>query len=270
MIVDSNTLAQMTVWIYAGIVAMVIAMIMGIAWAITKFRTPKEASSATRAAHKRLPLILLAGLDHFADLFPLREYIPEGVLETFPFGKKPNKRVYRYALPQQAPVNNIQVDQSKDEETTIRVIKALNDMNTDKVFLRGAKVPLLVGVKNRAIAASLPFLGALNWIKDLEQIAASSKVIQLMSKSKDPKIRDLGQLLDRMSTGVSTVDFHAIYRYVDVNWDQTIQDAISERDKTDGRREGKEEKDKQTKTVMLLIMGAIAFAIILVVVAKVL
>lgn len=190
-------------------------------------------------------------------------------MQSGPFGKGVKKRWYRFALPQQVNVGDVQVQDGKDEVLTVKVIKALNDLNTEKVFLRGVNAPILVGVKNRAIAASLPFLGALNWIKDLEQIASSTETIEAMQKSKSAKVRDLGDLLGRMSTGVSPIDFHAVYKYVDVNWDHTIQDSISERDKTDGRLEGREDKDKQTKTVLLLILGIVAFFVIAIIAIKV-
>jgi hypothetical protein len=217
-----------------------------------------------KSAHlKKIPLILLAGLDHFADLMPLKEFIPE-VLETIPqnkmLGKKP-KRTNRFALAQKIDVDDIDVAPDKDAEFTRKTIQALNDLATQKTFIRGVHVPILAGVKNRAIAASFPFLGALNLIRDLESILKNRKMVEAMAKSKDPSIRDLGEVLNRLATGVSMIDFHAVYTHIDANWDLTIQEGISERDKTDGRLERAEDKEKGTKTVLLLIFGVVGLII---------
>jgi hypothetical protein len=266
VVVDSSFIDGLLWAIIGMIIALVVVVIF---WAITKYRTPKPSNNLTKAAHRHLPLILLMGLDHFADLYPLKDFIPE-VLESFRFGKGAKRRVFRFVLPQKVDLEDIQVQEGKDEELTRKTIRALNDLNTEKVYIRGVNSPIFVGVKNRAVAASMPFLGALNWVKDLEQISASQETIDAMKKSQNPKVRDLGSLLARMATGVSMVDFHAIYKYVDVNWDQTIQDAISERDKTDGRLEGKEDKEKGTKTVLLLAAFVVILLIIAIIAVKVL
>jgi hypothetical protein len=109
----------------------------------------------------------------------------------------------------------------------------------------------LAGVKNRSIAASFPFLSALNWTKDIEELIKKPAVIEALKTCKDIDLRNLGEVLQRMSTGVSLVDFHAVYKYVDINWDHTINDSISERDKTDGRLERGEDKEKGTKNMLL-------------------
>ena len=262
-------LNSLIIWVIIGVIGLVMFMILMIYVVQDKLRTPKPSKNITKAHRKHIPLILLSGLDYIADLYPLRDFIPE-VLESFPFGKGAKKRTYRYVLPQEASLDDIRVAEGKSAEFTAKVIKSLNDLNTSQVHLRGTNSPVFVGVKNRAIAASMPFLGALNWVKDLEMIAAQTDTIEAMKKSKLSQVRDLGGLLSRMATGVSSCDFSAVYKYVDVNWDHTIQDSISERDKTDGRLEGKEDKDKQTKTVLLLILGIAAFLAIGIIAAKVL
>jgi hypothetical protein len=73
-----------------------------------------------------------------------------------------------------------------------------------------------------------------------------------------------------MSLGVSGVDFHAVYKNIDVNYDPTVSESISERDKTDGRLERAEDKDKPTKTVLYLILGIAALFVVGVVAAKLL
>ena len=56
----------------------------------------------------------------------------------------------------------------------------------------------------------------------------------------------------------------------DINWDHTINDSISERDKTDGRLERGEDKEKSTKTILVLVLGITGVIIAGAIVIKVL
>jgi hypothetical protein len=235
------------------------------------FRTTKEAKTTNDASHKGLPLMIIAGLDHFADFMKLREYIPEGVLEiTPPIGKGPNSSRYRYILPQKRPVANLDVNEAKNEAKTRQVLDTLNSFNNEKVFLRGAKVPLICAVKNRALAVGFKFLGAMSFIEKMEHLDSDALRAQVKALKATNTFKELGQIIDDFQTGISGIDFSAVYRHIDSSWDQTVSDSISERDQTVGRREGNQDKSKDQKTILLFIMGALGMGIILVVAAKVL
>jgi hypothetical protein len=271
-LVDKSQLDSMTMYIYIGIAGIIAFFILFIYVIQDRYRTPKQSNNMTTAHRKRVPLILLAGLDHFADLVPLKEFIPQ-VLESNPFGKGKLKRTRRFTLPQQVNVEemSIQVAPDKNELLTKRYIQSLNDLNTMKITLRGVNSPVFVGTKNRTIAASFPFLSALNWSRDIEQLVKSPEVIEALKVAKDERLRNIGGILERVSLGISGVDFHAVYKNIDINYDPTITDSsISERDKTDGRMERTEDKDKPTKTVLYLIIGILGLGVLLTVMAKVL
>ena len=166
---------------------------------IDKYRTPKQSNNMTKAHRRHIPLILLAGLDHFADLYPLNDFIPE-VLQSFPFGKGAKKRTYRFVLPQKKNVmdDTLPVEQGKNEYLTKRYIQTLNDLNTQSITLRGVNSPIFAGVKNRSLAASFGFLGALSWTKDIESLVKKPAVIEALCSSTNMDIRQIGETLKRM------------------------------------------------------------------------
>ena len=270
-LVSQSQLDSMTMWIYIGIAGIVALMVVLIYVVQDKYRTPKQSKNMTAAHRKHVPMILLAGLDHFADFIPVKEFIPQ-VFETNPFGKGAKKRTYRFALPQKSNVAeaDIQVVPGKSEHATKQWIQGLNDLNSLRITLRGVDAPLFVGTKNRTIAASIPFLSGLTLTKDIESLVKDKAVIQAFVDAKDERVRNIGAILSRLSTGVSGVDFHAVYKNMNINYDPTTDESLKERYMTDGRMERAEDKDKPTKTVLYLILGIMALGILVIVAAKVL
>jgi hypothetical protein len=267
-IVDKSQLDMMTMYIYIGIAGIIAFFILLIYVIQDKYRTPKQASNMTMAHRKHIPMILLAGLDHFADFLPIKEFIPQ-VLETNTFGKGAKKRSYRFGLPQKVNVaeHDIPVVSGKSEHATKQWIQGLNDLNNLRLTLRGVDAPLFVGTKNRTIAASIPFLSGLTLTKDVESLTKDGALIQALKDAKDERLRNVGDILGRLATGVSGVDFHAVYKNIDINYDPTTDESLKERYMTDGRMERADDKDKPTKIVLYLIMGALGMGILLVVAA---
>ena len=270
-LVSQAQLDSMTAYIYIGIAGIIAFFALMVYVIQDKYRTPKQVGNLTSAHRKHIPLILLAGLDHFADMYPIKEFIPE-VLQSSSFGKGVKKRSYRFILPQKVNVNemNLSVAPDKDERKTIQYIQAMNDLNNSRINLRGVNSPIFVGTKNRSIAASFPFLSALSWTRDIEQLSKSPEVVSALKNHRDVRVQNVGNILGRLTIGVSGVDFHAVYKNIDINYDHTIGDSIRERDNADGRMERSEDKDKPTKTVLYLILGIAAFFVIAVVAAKLL
>ena len=271
-LVSQSQLDSMTMYIYIGVAGMIAFFALLVYFIQDKVRTPKQASNLIAAHRKHIPLILLAGLDHFADMYPIKEFIPE-VLQSNPFGKGVKKRSYRFILPQKVNVNemnDLAIAPDHDERKTIQYIQAMNDLNNSRINLRGVNSPIFVGTKNRSIAASFPFLSALSWTRDIEQLSKSPEVVAALKNHRDVRVQNIGNILSRLATGVSGVDFHAVYKNIDINYDHTIGDSIRERDNADGRMERAEDKDKPTKTILLLILGIAALFVIAVVAAKML
>lgn len=269
--VDSGYVDFLTMMTLIGTAGLIAFFVLLIIFIIQKVRTPKQANNITNAHHKHTPMILLLGLDHFTDFLPIREFISQ-VLESKPFGKGAKKRTYRFGLPQKMNVDEaeISVAPDKDERLTKYWIQSLNDLNTMRVTLRGVDAPVFIGTKNRTIAASFPFASALTWTKNIEMLVKDPGLFISFKNAADVRIRNVGMILEQMSLGVSGVDFHAVYKNIDINYDPTVSESISERDKTDGRLERAEDKDKPTKTVLYLILGIAALFVVGVVAAKLL
>jgi hypothetical protein len=269
--VDSGYVDFLTMMTLIGAAGLCAFFVLLIIFIIQKVRTPKQASTITNAHHRHVPMIILLGLDHFMDFIPIKEFISQ-VLESKPFGKGAKKRTYRFGLPQKVNVDeaDLSVAPDKDERLTKYWIQALNDLNTTRVTLRGVDSPIFIGTKNRTIAASFPFASALTWTKNIEQLVKDPSLFVAFKNANDARIRNVGGILEQMSLGVSGVDFHTVYKNIDINYDPTVSESISERDKTDGRLERAEDKDKPTKTVLYLILGIAACFVIAVVAAKML
>ena len=269
--IDSGYVDFLTMMTLIGVSGLIAFFVLLVIFIIQKVRTPKQATNITNAHHKHTPMILLLGLDHFTDFIPIKEFISQ-VLESRPFGKGAKKRTYRFGLPQKVNVDeaDLQVAPDKDEHMTKYWIQALNDLNTMRVTLRGVDSPVFVGTKNRTIAASFPFASALSWTKQIEELVKDPSLFASFKAAKDTRVQKVGRILEQMALGVSGVDFHAVYKNIDINYDPTVSESISERDKTDGRLERAEDKDKPTKTVLYLILGIAACFVIAVVAAKML
>lgn len=251
--IDSGILDQTTMLALIGVGAIIFLVILMIWVGYTRYRTPKESWEIKKASNQGLLGLLVVGLDHFADFMPMRDFIPEGIKESFPLGKGAKKTTLRYSLPRAEQVpDDLPVEEGKCKETTAKVLQTLYDLNTEKVFLRKAKIPILVGVKNSVAAVSLKFLGVQSFLAKLERIQKNGDLYKQIDALKNSKnFRELGLWLEDLSTGISVIDFQQVYAKAASTVGQTKLDSISERDQTIGRREGKEDKEKGTKNMLL-------------------
>jgi hypothetical protein len=261
-LVSQAQLDSMTMYIYLGIGGIIAFFVLLVYVIQDRYRTPKQSSNLTHVHRKHIPTILLLGLDHFTDFVPIREFIAQ-VLESSPFGKGAKKRTYRFDLPQKLNVaeTDISVSEGKSESLTKYWIQALNDLNTMRVTLRGVDSPMFIGAKNRAIAASFPFASALSWTKQIEQLVKDPSLFVTFKAAKDHRIQKVGEILEQMALGVSGVDFHAVYKNIDLNYDPALKESVSERDKTDGRLERSEDPNKKNNTTLILILGIVGIII---------
>jgi hypothetical protein len=264
--IDSSILDSTTMVALIGVAGLIAFIILLIYTLYTRYKTPKESYDIKKASNKGLLSLLVVGLDHFADFLPMKDFIPEGVKEAPPVGKGAKKSILRYVMPMSKRVpDDLDVDEAsgKDRETTAKVLQTLFDLNTEKVFLRKAKIPLLVGVKNSVAAVSLKFLGVQSFLGKLERIQKNGKLYPMIAGLKKSKnYAELGLWLEDLASGVSVVDFQQVYARAASTVGQTNLDNISERDQTIGRREGKEDKDKPTKTVLILVFAVLGMGVL--------
>jgi hypothetical protein len=267
--IDSSVLDSTTLLALVGIAFVIAFIVLLIYFLYNRFRTPKEALDIKKASNRGQMAMMVVGLDQFADIMPVKDFIPEGIKETEPIGKGAKKISLRFNVPRAERVpGDLEVADGKSREATAKVLESLYKLNTEKTFLRKAKIPFLAAVRNSVAAVSLKFLGVQVFLGKLERIQKGGTLypqIQALKASKS--FSELGLWLEDLATGISVVDFQQVYARAASTVGQTKLDSISERDQTIGRREGKEDKEKATKTVLYLIMGALGMGILLVVAA---
>lgn len=264
--VDSSVLDQTTMLALIGVGAIIVLIILLIYVFYNRYRTPKESMDIKKASNRGQMALMVVGLDQFADIMPVKDFVPEGIKETEPIGRGAKKLSLRFSIPraEKAP-ENMDVADGKSSEVTAQVLQVLYNLNTEKSFLRKAKIPILAAVKNSAAAVSLKFLGVQSFLAKLERIQKSGELyeqIKILKASK--RCHELGLWLEDLSTGISVIDFQEVYSRAASTVGQTKLDSISERDQTIGRREGKEDKDKGTKNMLLYFgfaMGMVAVVI---------
>lgn len=231
-----------------------------------RYRTPREAWAIKECSNRGEMGILVAGLDKYADIYPVKDLTPEGVKETKPIGKGAKKMCLRFSVPKARLVNEdeVHVEDGKDKVATMKVIQALYDLNTQPVFLRKAKVPFMIAVRNSVAAVSLKFLGVQAFLEKLEKLQKDGVLYkQIAALKASEKFRELGLWLEDLASGVTVLDFQEIYSRATTVVGQTKLDNISERDQTIGRREGKEANANKDdiKLILALAMGIIGVLI---------
>lgn len=255
----------------------IIITIFIIASAISNFRTPKESKEIKHAKIHGLPLLIMVGLSHFADICNAKDFIPEGVLEKIK-GKGSKRTLLRFLLPKNQKMEEIDVASNKSAIYTREAFNNLVSMATSKVYLRHAHVPIFGAIEDKAVAVGLKGLGCLSFYDKLERLANLKDKIKLLKttsteveeetydKDHNPlgKIKtkvtfnDLADIFDEFASKVSLMDFTAIRtNFVDAIFDQTTQESISDRDKTEGRREagkGMENLKQMIPYIALLII----------------
>jgi hypothetical protein len=261
----------------------IVITIFIIAVAIKSFRTPKESKEIYDAKIHGWPLLLMAGLSHFADIFHAKDFIPEGVLEKIK-GRGSKKTLLRFQLPKNQKIEEIDVASNKNAIHTREAFQNLQNMATSKLYLRHARVPIFGAVEDKAVAVGLKGLGALSFYDKLEKLGNLKDKIKLLKNvsieveeetftkegeslgkiKKHVSFNDVAEVFDDFASKVSLVDFSAIrINFVDAIYDQTTQESISDRDKTEGRREAGKgmENLKQMIPYLALLIIVIAGAI---------
>jgi hypothetical protein len=242
-----------------GTLAIVLIVFFGI-YAYNSYVNPKEAKEIKKAKQRKLPLILTASLSHFADLFAVTELIPEGVMETFPFGKGIKKRSLRFQLPRKYTVDSLEVADNKDADITRELLQKVLDLNSEKVILRDARSPLFIAVRDKSVAAGIKGIGALGFLNKLEKLSKIKEKIAVLKTTEG--FTEIGKLLEDFHSEISLIDFDAIRQNLALGWDQTIDESLQKMDENLGERKvGKGKNDFKTMCLYLgvALIGAALF-----------
>lgn len=151
---DAGTWAwlQMSIWVVVGLgIALAIAVVYHF---VTEFRTPKESKDIRSASHRRKPGMLLAS-DSGSAIFKYADRVgSEGYSTTKPEGRWKFHFTALHPRPGKVP-EDIAVAPNKDISKTRSLAEYINKLNTQKLFLEGARIPIWVGVPSKSIVASV-------------------------------------------------------------------------------------------------------------------
>lgn len=176
---DQGTWAwlQVSVWVVVGLAIAVVAV--SVFHLITEYRTPEESKKIRDASHKRKPGMLLAS-DAGTGIFRYADRVGnEGYLTTKNEGKWKFHFTALTPRPGKVP-DNIEVVSGKDLAKTRSVAEYINYLNTKKLHLQGARIPLWIGVPSKSIVASV---FAIAGVQITEQIEKNWKTL---TGSDDP------------------------------------------------------------------------------------
>lgn len=251
-----------------GFIACAVGLcILSVVCAVKKFLTPQESINIYDAKRRKESLILQLGLDHWGEIIPVRRFIPEGVLETKPTGKGALKTNSMFQLPQKTTIAAINVKSGKNAERTRLVAQWLADKNSEKVVLRGARVPIFGAVADKAIAVGLKGFAALSFLDKLERLhvtvdpprneeapEAEPKMSLLEQLKANPEFSELASALEEFKQGFSLIDLNAVRNQFPYFYDQTHRDSMKERNQIIGFRKAAKKNDKSDIKVLLMLL----------------
>jgi hypothetical protein len=259
--VEQSVLDSLSVWAIAGLIAMIILICLSIYVVVDKYRTPKESNTVTKTTRKKGQLVLAAGLGHYGELLYATDVIPEGVLFSEKIGRGNSKTELLFQVPQKVNLGQIEASEGKNPDKTKMAAQGLINLNAQKLILKHCGRPIFAAVKDKAIAIGFYGLGALTFLERMERLTNLQSQITLLKKTE--RFKELGNLLDEYAMGWSAVDFNAARDCFSYCWDQTRRKSQNQWHEELGAKRNRD-KDKQTKTVLLLLLGVFGMAILLV------
>lgn len=157
---------QLSIWVAVGLTIALIASI--VYHLIGEHRTPFESKGIREASHKGVAGLLLASDSGVADFKSAFRTGSEGYNVTKREGKFKFHHTSLLPRPGQPP-NSIDVAEGKDLDKTRATAGYINRLNTTKIFLRGAKIPLWIGVPSKGIVASILAIAGVQLTEEIQK-----------------------------------------------------------------------------------------------------
>lgn len=255
--------AQYQAAIIGMLVAMFIAIAVGIAWFVyEKWFTPDEAKFIRKAFRKKQPLLFLGGDDGFCDIHNAPFSGSEGSLRTQDQGK--TKEHYLGILPRPKTYGSEDIvpfmskDKAGNEESVKKTVALANYVSmiaNRRLLLRGARVPVWIGYRGKAIITSLYGLVALQILEALVD-DSKNQAKELKDKAKAEMEKSLGLIF-------ATVDILAIKALFSRQWNQSQVIACE----TDSERAGEIRAKKfGSKESLILFFGVMICLVVVVII----
>jgi len=252
------------IWTIVAVVCVIIVLV--VERFIHEYRTTRESKNIDNGSHNKTPMTVAVGMDQYADIVTIDQVTPEGLVQA-KHGKGKFKTVVEYQLPESKIAPVLKVAEGKDAAKTQEVIQLLYNSVSKHPFLRGAKVPILGLVWDKGIAAGLPGLGALSYLKKMDSLQGLGPKMQALKElDKAGDFKELIEWMDSCRAGWSVIDFNAVRNYFPLAWDQTRRQSQNEWHEQLGERRNKKNQDS-FKTLCLylgvLLIGVAALLAVL-------
>lgn len=232
-------------------VATALAILFGIAagglffaWLIfEKWITPSDSKRIRTAARKKRPLEFIAGDDGYLDIMDAAQGIAEGVLETSKIGTINDSHIGALPRPIEFSEKDIEVSEGKDLKATVAMANFVSRQATRRLMLRGAKIPVWVGYRGKAILVSLYGLVALQLIDGLVQNAKAFG--------------------DKFEEAIGKIDIIAIKDLFGEQWEESQIHALAYEKERKGEAKAKRFGGKESLIMLFAIM---IFLVVLVII----
>lgn len=150
---------------------------IAIAWFVyEKWFTPNESKNMRRAFRRKRPLVFLAGDDGYADFVDAPFSGSEGILQTSKQGRTQEHYTGALPRPREFDESDIQLSDQKenspsqfDKKKTVAMANFISSLANRRLLLRGAKIPVWLAYRGKAILASLYGLAALDLLTAMAQ-----------------------------------------------------------------------------------------------------
>jgi len=260
---------QATIWAAVACAAIAAVIILVTLMLVKNWLRTQEGKTIDAAKGKRGHLVIGASLGPFAKLMKCTDFNPEGILQTLRFSQRWKKRsVPRkvYNPPQKVTVDYEEIAQelglskipTKEErevaELTHELIQTELNLNAEKVFLEGCRIPLSVACEDKVVWANIKGLAAEAFYEKLEQVQKLGDKIKALQADAD--FKDVGDVLAKLYTKVSFINFDFIRGYFGESYTQSNDKSQKEYHYTMGFNDGVESvKGTKDNSKLFLYMG---------------
>lgn len=223
------------------------------------WRTPKESKKLRSATNQKKAVNLLVGDDGIGDIVVWDKIGHEGAALTN-LGGKP-KSHWTGIFSRASKIPEIECAKDKDVQVTQGIAQYVSNLSSQKTILRGARIPITVAYKGKAVVATILGLASLGILEKLDKYATL--------KAEDAKAKAEEIVKDFQESFVK-VDVAGIKNLFSESWNESQVNANEEDWHQAGIKEGR--KNQPNPIIMVLLAMGFCFGcgILLVVVMKIL
>ncbi len=246
-------------------------------WGYEKYFTPLESHQIRQAFRKHFALMGLGGDDGYLDILAAPTSGPEGFLESKGVGitkehysgALPRAKVFTLAdyKPSDSPIATVEDVEAKEgdkpkpeavnkskysAQKTIAVANYISMLASRRLLLRGAKVPIWLAYRGKAIMTSLYGLAALQLVEALCNLVAESKT---------------NPTLQTIADAFALVDILAIKDLFSQQWNESQLNAQEADKERKGELKARKFAGKESLILLFAIMIVLVVLVIIFMVA---